>query len=471
MKNYWKKIVQQPIRWAFYFVLMAVLVTNLLIHPWNRGDRVIASDVKGYYAYLPATFIYHDLRFIFLNDTSNPYREIQKNDIWYNLSADGTPIIQYTSGMAILYSPFFFAAHLGAKITGVPAHGYSMPYDIMLQVGAILYFIMGLWFLRRVLSLYFSEKTTAITLIAVTLGTNLLYYASKEAAMSHLFSFSFIALFIWLLLRWLDRPSWQNTIQLGLTTGIIILIRPSNVIIIALFGLMNITRWSDLRERVLFLFKKYRQVLIMILAAFIVWIPQFLYWHAVTGQVFYNSYGGDVGFFWTDPEIFNILFSYRKGWLLYTPMMILALIGLIPLYKKNRGLFWSSLFITIATIYIFSSWCFWWFGGSFGSRPFIDYYAIFAIPMAACIEYIMKLRKKIWHRAILVLVSILLLFNIFQIIQYRRALIHYVSMTKEAYWGVFLKLKHPPKYESMLEYPDYEGVISRVKEKKEKKSR
>lgn len=455
----------QPIKSAYFLVLAVVIVTNLFMQIWVKGDRVIKIDVQGYYAYLPAFFIYHDMQFNFVDDESNPHHEEIKGDVWYNYLEDGTRIIQYTSGLAICYAPFFFVGHLGALLFGYPANGYSIPYDFMLQFGAILFFIMGLYYLRRILELYFSERTAALTLISVVLSTNLFYYITAEAAMSHVFSFAFIALFVWLLLKWLDRPNWQTTIQLGFVTGMVLLIRPSNIMIIALFVLMNVSRFSDIAARFRFFFRHYRQVLIMILAAFIVWIPQMIYWHSVTGHILFYSYGNDVGFFWGDPAIKEILFSYRKGWLLYTPVMSLALLGLIPLYRKRTGLFWSSLFVSVATIYVFGSWCFWWFGGSFGSRAFIDYYAIFAIPMAAFIDFVLKLKSKWWHRALYVLLFLFMSLNLFQIYQYRRGIIHWVSMTKEAYWSVFLKTQRPRGFDQMLEYPDYDGVIEQMLER------
>lgn len=44
-----------------YIVLFAIAK-----HTDNPWDRMISSDGKGYYAYLPAVFIYHDLNFGFI---------------------------------------------------------------------------------------------------------------------------------------------------------------------------------------------------------------------------------------------------------------------------------------------------------------------------------------------------------------------------------------------------------------------
>ena len=47
-------------------------------------------------------------------------------------------------------------------------------------------------------------------------------------------------------------------------------------------------------------------------------------------------------------------------------------------------------------------------------------------------------------------------FNLFQTFQYRKTLIHWDSMTKAAYWAVFLKTNFPENYGELIETPDYE---------------
>ncbi|MBK6283998.1 MAG: hypothetical protein IPF54_16290 [Draconibacterium sp.] len=85
--------------------------------------------------------------------------------------------------------------------------------------------------------------------------------------------------------------------------------------------------------------------------AFIVWIPQMMYWYSITGHFFVNSYP-DEQFFWGNPHFIDGLFSYRKGWLLYTPVMIFALLGIPFLFKKLKEFSWSILiFILLAYLY------------------------------------------------------------------------------------------------------------------------
>jgi hypothetical protein len=46
--------------------------------------------------------------------------------------------------------------------------------------------------------------------------------------------------------------------------------------------------------------------------------------------------------------------------------------------------------------------------------------------------------------------------NLFQTEQYRKTLIHWDSMSREAYWAVFLARTRPAGYADLLRPPDYE---------------
>ena len=43
--------------------------------------------------------------------------------------------------------------------------------------------------------------------------------------------------------------------------------------------------------------------------------------------------------------------------------------------------------------------------------------------------------------------------------QYRTSLLHWDSMTKEAYWGIFGRTTWPQGYEQMIKVPDYEKAL------------
>ncbi len=435
-------------------ILLLIVFTIIVQARFNRSEGVIIWDIKSYYAYLPATLIYNDLSFEFMDDGSGKFSKW----IWPFESPSGKKAIRASMGMSILYSPFFLVGHLVALLTNYEADGYSRPYHVALNFSAMFYLWLGLLCLARVLRRFFSDNIVAFTLFAVVIGTNLFYYTTREAPMSHSFGFSLFAIFLWLTVRFYEKPSIKRIIHAGLIAGLIALVRPTNIIILLVFFLWGISSFSDFKDRVMFFLKKYYWVLIMAAVFILVWIPQFIYWYSISGKIFYFTYGekGD-SFFFQNPQIFNILFSYKKGWLVYTPIMILAFIGLFYTPKRVPGALLPIAVFKIVNIYILASWWSWWFGGGFGLRAFVESYALMALPMACMIDYAYKQKKAL--RSIIIGVFVLLIaFNQFQTIQYNNNAIHWWWMNKEAYWETFLKPYPTERFWVVVTLPDYEAA-------------
>jgi hypothetical protein len=430
-----------------------VFVFITVSRDWSRDNKVIVADVVSYYAYLPATFIFNDLKL--------EHRETyDKGLFWPEPLPDGNKVIKTSMGMSILYSPFFFLAHGVAKLFGWEAYGYSAVYKIGLLASSFFYLFIGLFFLRRILKNYFSEQITAVTIITVVLGTNFLNYATYDACMSHLYNFALINIFIWSTIQWYKSPRLFNLILLGLLSGLITLVRPSNIIVLVFFFVYGVYTKETFRQRVILIFKKFHWFLLMALAFVMVWIPQFIYWWEITGHFIVNSYP-DEQFYWGNPHLIDGFFSYRKGWLIYTPVMIFALLGIPFLFKRMKEFSWSILlFISIATYIIVSWWC-WWYGGSFGMRSFIDYYGLLAIPMALLFTELWSFRK---HTKILVLSIVFLSLsqNIFFLEKYKRSSFHYDSMSKAAFWHSFWHLNPQEGYWELLESPDYSKALEGI---------
>jgi hypothetical protein len=428
--------------------LLLIVISSIAIKAnYSKPGKVIEWDIISYYAYLPAVFIHHDLDFEFRVKNIEKYGEL----IWPVRSPIGKNTIITSMGMSILYAPFFFLGHIFALLGPWEADGYSLPYRFALSFSVFFYLIPGFIFLAKILRRYFDEKVTAFTLIAVLLGTNLLYYATDEGPMSHAYNFALITLFIWATIKFYDKPGLTKIILTGALAGLITLVRPTNILVLLIFFLWDIRNWHELQQRFGFFLKRYYWILLMASAFILVWVPQMIYWHWATGQIFFFSYGlKHDRFYFDNPQIFNILLSYKKGWFVYTPIMLFAIAGLFTLPHKLKGLILPLTLLLILNIYILSSWSAWWFGGSFGLRAFIDIYGLMAIPLAAFLHYAFQQKKP--RRLLLTgVLMLLILFNLFQTWQYRKGLIHYELMNKEAYWANFLRTSHGPGFWEALE--------------------
>ena len=148
------------------------------------------------------------------------------------------------------------------------------------------------------------------------------------------------------------------------------------------------------------------------------------------------------GFFWNDPQFINILFSYRKGWITYTPIVLLAFTGFFFVKKSFPVNGFTFFGITFLMLYVLSCWWDWSFGGCFGARAFCQQIAFLAIPMAFVIDFVFYSEKKFLFKGLISLVTAVFIFscvclNIGQTYQYQKGLIHPWATTKDLYWFVF----------------------------------
>ena len=139
-----------------------------------------------------------------------------------------------------------------------------------------------------------------------------------------------------------------------------------------------------------------------------------LYWKAASGKFLYYSYDG--GFDFLHPNILRGLFSLRKGWLVYTPVMTLALLGIPLMWNRYRELFWVCAVYIVVTIYVTFSWTSWWYGGSFGQRPMVETYALLLFPLGVFFRSVSTMTHA--KRLLYVFVAFCIFLNCFQTWQF-----------------------------------------------------
>lgn len=196
------------------------------------------------------------------------------------------------------------------------------------------------------------------------------------------------------------------------------------------------------------------------------------YWKYITGNFFFNSYQNTEGFDWDGQHVLKVLFSYKKSWFIYTPMIILPIIGVWLMRKYNKEYFIPIAAFFILNFYLISGWAAWWQGGSFGLRYFVESYAVMAIPFGTFISFAIRLKlpAKI---AVFLLATFFLFLNLFQTWQFDKFIIDGYSMTKEYYWRIFLKTYATKEDEKYLEiergnfpavevFNDYNNYTSKV---------
>ncbi len=268
----------------------------------------------------------------------------------------GNYLERYGVGEAILMLPFFLGGHLLAILTGSELDGYSAYEHAAAGLSGLFYMFAGVWVLRSVLSRYFSRRVVLATLVSIVFGTSVFHYATYDSIFSHAYSFFLISLMLWLLPRFYGPTGhrWRWAVVLGVTSGMVLLVRNQNVIILLLVPLFGLGSFGDVRERLAFVKANVGPVLTGLAIGGLMFVPQMLVWRVATGRFLVFSYEGSGGhvFNWTDPAFPQVLTSfYPHGLLPWAPVLVFVIAGFIPLLRTQPRLFWATLVVLSLNTY------------------------------------------------------------------------------------------------------------------------
>ena len=413
----------------------------------DRPLKITTWDAFGYYVYLPSIFIYNDFKQLEWLQSIDEKYEVTGGDGWQAIKLEnGNYTFKYLGGVAIMELPLFFIGHFIALNSDFPADGFSPPYQYALGFGIIVYIILSLLLLRKILLGYFSDFTTALTLLLVCLASNFIQYAAVDNAQSHAYIFPLYVIILFATIRWHQKPKllWAGII--GYTIGLATMSRPTEAIMLFIPLLWN-TNTKDAAKRKWNLVRENKShVLFAALFGFIGVLPQLIYWKISTGSFIY-----DVGSKWLflNPY-FRVLFGWEKGWFIYTPVTVFFVAGFFFLRKwpfKN-----SVLWFCLLNIWIIIAWSDWRYGGSYSTRALMQSYPVFALSLGALIENIKAVR---WKVGFLILGSYLIFVNLFQVHQYSKTILHFNDMNRKYYGRIYLNPNPSPLDMSLLDTEEF----------------
>jgi len=433
-------------------VLIGLSIALCVFRYTHIASHELSWDVFGYYLPLPAIFINDDpllQQKEWIEGVNNKYH---LTETYYQISStpDGRPMYFFLFGMSCMYLLFFGIGHFAAGWMGYPQDGFSEPYQYALVTGGIIFTILGMIYLRKILLNYFSERIVTLLLVILILGTNASHHLSLKNLETVNVLFMFSALLIWNTIRFHSEPSLRSALGITIPLALMTLVKPSEI----LFCLIPILWQCGTNESLLIklhLFKAHwKKILFAILVAALVLIPQLYYWYYMTGSWLYDTYKNPgVGLDLWSPHILETLFSARKGWMVYTPVMFFSLLGLIFLYRKRKDLFIGILFPFVIGFYILSSWTEWWYGAGFSLRPVIAWYPLLAIPMGYFLVQLTEMARR-WRIALSSLIVLCVVLNLFKWYQFEGGILDPYRTTREYFYASFFDLKKDPKKEHLL---------------------
>ena len=417
---------------SFYVWLLTAALAILALFqdkPWKPLE-VFDWDEGGYYTYLPSAFIYHDLGWAdYLQRIAEATRPGKTRVLGLRELPNGRVISKYPLGIALGELPWFAGAHAYAHLHGDPANGFARPYQQIIMIAGLVYGLLGLWIVRKLLLRFFDDAITAWVVAGVGLGTNFFAYSTYDAAMSHAALFMWQAALLYCTVRWYETFRAKWAVGIGLFLGIAALCRPTEILYVLVPLTWGITSWATLRQRGPLLMEHAGQLALAAASSLAVLSLQLLFWHTTSGQWVLYSYG-DEHFDFLRPHIIDGLFSFRKGWLLYTPLAGLMLLGLPAARRIIPAVVAPVLLLLPVLIYVTFSWGEWAYGGGFSARPLVSVYPLLALPLAALL---LRARQLARPRLLYAVVTLFIVLSLWQTWQYAAGILLYDRNTAELY--------------------------------------
>lgn len=337
-------------------------------------DCEICSDKAGYYMYLPATFQ--------MGYYADSYPEGYDLKRGYGFYIENNKLVtKFTSGMAILLSPFYATGAVIAQVFSVKAHPYSSYYLFFINIGAAFYMVLGLYFLNKFLNYYFSRRSSFLTVMLMFFGSSLFYYAIDETLMSHMYSFSLFSILLYGIKTYYVTKKFKYFILFAVALSFAVLIRPTNILFGVFVLFLDVDNLESFKRNFLSIFQ-IKNILIGALILFVIVLPQIIYWKFAYGKFLVWSYKGEGFTNWYKPRMIYNWFSPQSGFFLYTPIALLSVFfAVVMLLKKQKNALLVLMAFLISS-YMCASWHLVNFGGcNFGKRPMVEFLPLVLFPL------------------------------------------------------------------------------------------
>lgn len=300
-------------------------------------------------------------------------------------------------GAAVVWAPFYAVGHAVALATGAPADGFSQPYISAIAYGSAFYAFAAVLISAAIVRRVIGNGGHALAAsVAVAIGTPLVFYAYVAPGFGHAASAFCVSLFVWVWLRGRTRWSVADAIALGLSGGLMALVREQDVLLVIGPGLdFLIHSRQSMRER-----GAVRRTLATAMAGSVAFLagitPQLLAYKALNGHFGQTATAANK-MKWTSPHGLSVLFDLEHGLFAWTPLALLAIAGLVWLMFRGRPpvgpqlrppgpdvrrIAALALLMVAAQAYTSGVVQSWTVAGSFGQRRFIALTPLLVIGLA-----------------------------------------------------------------------------------------
>jgi hypothetical protein len=362
---------------TFFILLFLTLNKNSKTYFGNYHYQLWA-DKMGYHVYLPSLFIY--------DFDASKFPDKIADSTGAGFSFEGNKVVtKYPYGVALLQSPFWMIAHIFSS----DKTGFSQAYANAVNFAAVTYLLVSLILLFIVLKRHqVKGERSILILLALTFGTNLIYYVIQEGGMSHIYSFFAFTGFVFFVTHPAFLTNKKLLIGAALFLGLILSIRTLNIVFAFTVLLLL---YPNIKS--LFKFSLYA-----LPAMVLFYVPQAVYYYYLNGSLVMDSYKDEGFIHLFHPMIVEVLFAAQSGMFPYTPLMLLLVLSLFI----KPSLHYVQLICFAIYLLIYASWHSYYLGCSYGHRAIIDILPIFILSVPSWMN-------KLSNKQVYILSGILLL--------------------------------------------------------------
>lgn len=332
------------------FLVLSIILYSLHFAVSGHG---VYGDGNGYFALTHTLFFQPNLDlhpvYRYLGEFHGPRYVFSR--IFWSTAPTRTGVLNcpWLVGPSFFWLPSFFLTYFLSLVSWLHIGRFSFLYEYGCGLTGIGLMLGGLFFIEQTLKRDFPTRIASLAVVTIFAGSQVFYYAAFEPALAHQASFFLISMILYLVHR--NEKSPQPVFLMGLSAGLLAITRMGEVVLVAVpvgMFLLRIVKKKAWRLTVLFT--------VSLIAGL---LPQLLLQKAMYGSYLYNPYlHADKGVL--HPILFSSLWNHllaaRGGFLLWSPVFILALFGTFAGLTRNKPMV-IVYAVSLAMYYILiSSW-------------------------------------------------------------------------------------------------------------------
>ncbi|MEI8005960.1 MAG: glycosyltransferase family 39 protein [Bacteroidota bacterium] len=311
--------------------------------------------------------------------------------------------------------------------------------------------LVGLW---CVLRKYFTTSTTFLTLFLLVFGTNFFVIMVYRGAVQASMLLALMVLAAWMTQRWHEKSGWPEAIIAGLAIGMQVFIKPAGSAAIFLFlfwGAYN----KDTFKIKWKIFRDHPAQVLTIVGLFLWGIfLRIAYPQLLAGTWFCDYIPHTKALYLIAPWLWQVLFSIKNGWLIYTPVVLLSVPGFYILGERNKPLFYAAFIYSLMFLLLLASSPGVTVPDNFSQARMTEILAVLIIPLGYFTSWVLE-GKWLRKTAFFLLFAMLISLNLFQTWQFRVKILNPWFTSTEYYKAVFLNI-HPDKTTRSLQ--DFDNI-------------